>query len=175
MFDVFAGTDTFPAGGFDSLSAVELSSTVSTALGMQLPGTLVFDYPSVSAMAQYIHSLLAPAQQANNNNSGSSTVGSELVTTLSGLGPADNAPASSQLISIALASRLPTGYSGTAGELVAGDTDGISMVPYGRWDLEGLRVSHTSAVWLLPGVPARTYKCCILDVFAAVVAAALLD
>ena len=173
MFDVFAGTDTFPAGGFDSLSAVELSSTVSTALGMQLPGTLVFDYPSVSAMAQYIHSLLAPAQQANNNNSGSSTVGSELVTTLSGLGPADNAPASSQLISIALASRLPTGYSGTAGELVAGGADGISLVPYSRWDLEGLRVSHCCCLVAACCVTTFGIQCCILDALAAVAAAPL--
>jgi hypothetical protein len=91
--------DTFPAGGFDSLSAVEMSGTLSTALGMQLPGTLVFDYPSVSAMAQYIHSLLAPAQQAHNS---SATVGSELVCALSSLGPAaagDDAPAGRQLIS----------------------------------------------------------------------------
>ena len=165
--------DTFPAGGFDSLSAVELSSTVSTALGMQLPGTLVFDYPSVSAMAQYIHSLLAPAQQAHNS---SATVGSELVCALSSLGPAaagDDAPAGRQLISIALASRLPTGYSGTAGELVAGGADGISLVPYSRWDLEGLRVSHCCCLVAACCVTTFGIQCCILDALAAVAAAPL--
>lgn len=94
--------------------AVEFRNSLEAKLGIELPGTLVFDYPSVSAMAQYIHSLLAPAQQAHNS---SATVGSELVCALSSLGPAaagDDAPAGRQLISIALASRLPTGYSGTA-------------------------------------------------------------
>jgi hypothetical protein len=57
-----AGVDgQFAAGSFDSLSAVELSNGVAMALNLQLPGTLVFDYPSVSAMAAHMHSLMAPA------------------------------------------------------------------------------------------------------------------
>ncbi len=40
---------------------MELSNGVATALNLQLPGTLVFDYPSVSAMAAHVHSLMAPA------------------------------------------------------------------------------------------------------------------
>ena len=50
----------FAAGAFDSLSAVELSSALGGQLGLQLPGTLAFDYPSVAAMAAHLHSLLAP-------------------------------------------------------------------------------------------------------------------
>lgn len=57
-----AGADgQFVAGSFDSLSAVELSNGIATALGLQLPGTLVFDYPSVSAMAAHVQGLMAPA------------------------------------------------------------------------------------------------------------------
>ena len=57
-----AGTDgQFVAGSFDSLSAVELSNGIATALGLQLPGTLVFDYPSVRAMAAHVQGLMAPA------------------------------------------------------------------------------------------------------------------
>ena len=51
---------TFAAGAFDSLSAVELSSTLGGQLGLRLPGTLAFDYPSVTAMATHVHTLLAP-------------------------------------------------------------------------------------------------------------------
>jgi len=51
---------TFAAGAFDSLSAVELSGTLGSQLGLQLPGTLAFDYPSVMAMATHLHQLLAP-------------------------------------------------------------------------------------------------------------------
>ena len=60
-----AGEDgTFAAGAFDSLSAVELSSNLSSQLGLQLPGTLAFDYPSVMAMATHLHNLLAPEASA---------------------------------------------------------------------------------------------------------------
>jgi hypothetical protein len=59
-----AGDGQFSAGNFDSLGAVEMANGVSSALGLKLPQTLVFDYPSVVAMAAYVHSLMAPATAA---------------------------------------------------------------------------------------------------------------
>ena len=47
------------AGSFDSLSALELTNGLNTMLNLRLPGTLVFDYPSVNAIAGYIHGQLA--------------------------------------------------------------------------------------------------------------------
>ena len=38
-----------------------MANGVSSALGLKLPQTLVFDYPSIKAMAAYVHSLMAPA------------------------------------------------------------------------------------------------------------------
>ena len=52
------------AGSFDSLSAVELTNGLNTMLDLKLPGTLVFDYPSVNAIAGYIHSQLADKDTA---------------------------------------------------------------------------------------------------------------
>ena len=49
----------FATGSFDSLSAVELANAVSEAVNMRLPGTLVFDYPSVKALAAHVQELLA--------------------------------------------------------------------------------------------------------------------
>ena len=46
---------------FDSLSAVELSNSISSSLGLKLPGTLIFDYPSLGLIAQHVHSQLAPS------------------------------------------------------------------------------------------------------------------
>lgn len=51
----------FRPGSFDSLGAVEMANGVSGALGVKLPQTLIFDYPSVQSMAAHVHAILQPA------------------------------------------------------------------------------------------------------------------
>lgn len=46
--------------GLDSLGAVELHSTVQQTMGVELPSTLVFDYPNINAVAGFISDTLAP-------------------------------------------------------------------------------------------------------------------
>ena len=41
--------------------AVELRNEISRAVGLELPGTLVFDYPSIMAISQFIMTKLGPA------------------------------------------------------------------------------------------------------------------
>ncbi|WP_327028959.1 type I polyketide synthase [Micromonospora sp. NBC_01740] len=58
---------TFSEMGFDSLTAVELRNRLNSELGVQLPAALVFDHPTVDALADYLLGELAPAAPAVND------------------------------------------------------------------------------------------------------------
>ncbi|WP_051966421.1 type I polyketide synthase [Kitasatospora mediocidica] len=116
---------TFKDLGFTSATAVELRNKLTSAVGLRLPVTLAFDYPTPLAVADYLRRRLLG---------------------LPGTHPRSGAPAQVQhfdepIAIVAMGCRLPGGVSSPdeLWRLVEQGVDAISPFPVDRgWDLEGL-------------------------------------
>ncbi|WP_329101680.1 SDR family NAD(P)-dependent oxidoreductase [Micromonospora sp. NBC_01699] len=109
--------------GFDSLSAVELRNRLQDAVGVRLPATLVFDFPSASAVAAHVLGLVAGVVRA---------VAPVAVTGVN---------ADEPVAIVGMACRYPGGVDSPESlwGLVANGIDAVGDFPVDRgWDLAGI-------------------------------------
>ena len=108
------------AAGLDSLASVELTNALQVSLGMQLPPTLVFDYPTIQAIAEFVCQHTTP----------------EAADALTVSEPAPLLKPSSDDQSFTLVSDVVS-YSPDDGLVSLTPSDNVGQVPLDRWDLEG--------------------------------------
>ncbi|WP_416975935.1 beta-ketoacyl synthase N-terminal-like domain-containing protein, partial [Streptomyces sp. 4F14] len=124
----FDNTDALPDGrafrdaGFGSLTEVELRNRLATATGLQLPATLVFDYPTPAVLAEHL---------------GSELLGSQAQVMVPVVVKAEP---DEPIAIVGMGCRFPGGVSSPEElwALLAGGVDAISAFPTQRgWDLTG--------------------------------------
>ncbi|MYZ19240.1 acyl carrier protein, partial [Streptomyces sp. SID337] len=114
--------------GFDSLTALELRNRLSTATGIRLPATLIFDHPSPTALVRHLRSHLPDTDTS---------------TSPAALAPAPRATATADdpIAIVGMACHYPGGVTSPEQlwRLVATGTDAIGPFPEDRgWDTAAL-------------------------------------
>ncbi|WP_307791429.1 type I polyketide synthase, partial [Streptomyces actuosus] len=131
----------FRDSGFDSLTAVELRNRLTTATGLALPATLVFDHPTPVDLAAVLHGELF-------GDGAGPTRGSDEPAS-SAADRTDDDP----IVIVGMGCRLPGDVTGPdeLWQLVAGAQDAVTEFPTDRgWDLDALY--HPE-----PGRPGSSY------------------
>ncbi|MFF4298354.1 beta-ketoacyl synthase N-terminal-like domain-containing protein [Streptomyces vinaceus] len=127
--------------GFDSLTALELRNQLTTATGLRLTPTLVFDHPNAQAVAEHLDTLLA--------GSAATATAATAAGGTAGTAAEDDDP----IVIVGMACRYPGGVRSPEDlwRLVEDEVDAITEFPVNRgWDLDGLYDPE-------PGTPGKVY------------------
>ena len=133
------------SAGLDSLGSVEFANVLSRQFGMQMPGTLVFDYPTVNAISAYLYDKLAaiaPAPSAA--SSAVATVTQVPVSSPVPLPAVQQQPRSTAVAIMAAASHPIMSAVHSCGTF-PWDQDHITTIPDARWDAD-LGLTHAQSM-----------------------------
>ncbi|MFI9802962.1 type I polyketide synthase [Streptomyces sp. NPDC052301] len=134
----FEADRTFRETGFDSLTAVELRHRLTTATGLKLPTTLVFDHPTPTALARHLGEELL-------GRHGSAADAAQTTAAVA---------ADEPLAIVSMSCRFPGGVQSPEDlwELLSSGRDAMSGFPTDRgWDIDALYDPD-------PDRPGRTYS-----------------
>ncbi|MEY9835568.1 type I polyketide synthase [Streptacidiphilus sp. EB103A] len=125
--------------GFDSLTALDLRNRLNSETGLRLPPTLVFDYPSASALVLHLMSELAALASGGDRTPG--TAASGTAASGAGLTPALAKGDDDTIVIVSMGCHFPGGVDSPEElwQLVDSGRDALGPFPTDRgWDVEAL-------------------------------------
>ncbi|WP_257142373.1 acyl carrier protein, partial [Streptomyces sp. sk226] len=117
--------------GFDSLTAVEVRNRLGAAVGLKLPATVVFDYPTPLALARHLRA------RVDGDRDGGLAPATSATASASAVAAADDDP----IAIVAMGCRFPGGIETPEQlwQLLVSGGDAIAGFPEDRgWDLDAL-------------------------------------
>lgn len=160
------------AAGLDSLGSVEFANMLSQRLGMSMPGTLIFDYPSLRAVGDYLSTALLKKQGAGGDGaapmpevdedgdvpSDSDGEASDGEAPSRGLRARPAAsPAARPIALVAMVSQGLQGdilHASPGTQAIVALQDAVHKVPLSRWDLDRAELASGDPYTLSPQVGA---------------------
>lgn len=141
------------------MGAVELRNQVGTKYAMELPSTLIFDYPTVAAIADLLLSKLGTAgdEEGEEEGTGGQQAGhaaTRLPPSVAAELTADSGTAPVAMVGSCSVSENDVLLHGRA-------VDGVDPIPYSRWDVDGVALRFS--------VPPARFATCLaaIDMFDA--------
>ena len=120
--------------GLDSLATTELVRNLSTDLGIDLPPTLLFDYPTVDALSDHLAELLSDKTTDHKPNARSSR------------SLAKDFDVTAQVAIVGMSCRVPGGIESPTQlwDTAASGRCTVDKVPFHRWDADAMTASNPS-------------------------------